>query len=258
MPISDSAAEGARLLAQGDAAGAQAAFEGGLAKDPRDVDCLVGLALMKSRALAAAGEIGRAVQALEQAVAQAPDQPALYEDAYRLCLVAGSGRGAVAAATELRRLQPDLPGHVYKLGMAHLLLGEVEKAKGFLEEALRRAPEAWEVKHALAQVLQVMKQHDRAEALLVEASAARPEEAGPANDLAVVYLSRKEHARARQVLGPVLARDPKEPAANLNMALALASEDRARALLHARAALEAGDDEVRQQARRLVEQLASS
>lgn len=212
--------------------------------------------LMLSRAQAAQGELGRAVKTLGDALGRAPREPGLHEEMFKLCMLAGSPQGAMKAAIALRGLAPENARYAYLHGLATLSVGLLPQARDVFEHALQQAPEAWEIKQALAQTCSLLKDRARATALLEEIVAERPGEPGPVNDLAVEYLSRPGGAeRARRVLAPVVEAHPGDAAANLNMALALERSDRSKALEHARRAAEAADERIGQKARKLVERL---
>ena len=214
-------------------------------------------AQLHARALAIDGQLGQAVSVLNRAVAQNSEQPSLYEDLFKFCMLAGSVQGAVKAAMELRRLKPNDANPIYLHGLATLTLGEVAGAQKLFEAALAVAPSSWEVKQALAKALRLLKNDKKAQALLEEANASAPEAPGPANDLALLYLEQKAGAaKAQKVLERVLKALPDELGTHLNLALALVQLGKKRdAAAHVDKAKASLDKDVREQALRLEKQL---
>jgi tetratricopeptide (TPR) repeat protein len=214
-------------------------------------------AQLLARALALDGQLGQAVAALNRAVAQAPDQPSLYDDLFKFCMLAGSVQGAVKAAMELRRLKPNDANPIYLHGLATLTLGEVAGAQKLFEAALELAPSSWEVKQALAKALRLLKNDKKAQALLVEANTAAPDAPGPANDLALLYLEQTNGAaKAQKVLERVLKAAPGDFGTHLNLALTLVQLGKKReAAPHVEKAKASPDKDVREQALRLQKQL---
>jgi tetratricopeptide (TPR) repeat protein len=212
--------------------------------------------LTAARELAGRGDFAKAVQTVLEAIEQEPDDPTLHEEMYRYCMITGSTNSAINAAAELRRIQPKSGNYAYMHGIAMLAAGQLQEAKKILEDALALAPESWEIRQGLAQVLRVLREHPRATQLLEEAVNQNPTQPGPVNDLAVVYLAEPDGAaKAVRILGKVLEANPDEPGANLNMALALRATNPAVARVHAEKALKSDEDDVREQARRLLKHL---
>lgn len=202
------------------------------------------------------GDVGLAAHTLVEAVHLAPDEPSLYLDLIKVCLLAGSPKDAVKAAFELRRIEPNNPEYSYVHAMASLAAGDLHAARHILEDSLRKAPDAWEVKQSLAQVLRLQKEDPRAEALLIDAVTIVPTEAGPVNDLAVLLLEKNEGARAVKPLEALIASKPNELGARLNLALALVqSGKKPEAKPHAEAAAKSTDKAIAEQAARLLQQL---
>lgn len=211
--------------------------------------------LMLSRARTVRGEVGKAVEALKKAILIAPKEEILYEDLYKLCFAAGATDGALTAAKALRQLDPKNGNYAYMQGVAQLTSGQVADARGTLKEAMELAPGAWEVKHALAKAHQIVEELPEAVKLLEEAHKMAPAEPDPANDLALLYLAEAKAAAAVKVLEPVLQAHPEHAGAHLNMALAQARLDPAKAIQHAHKAQAAQDQDVAEQARKLLKKL---
>lgn len=211
----------------------------------------------RSRAHLLKGEVGLAIEALREALADNMEDPFLWEEIYKLSMLGGHGHNALVSAFKLRELDGNNPNYVYMHGMASLIAGQIEEAAQILEDALRRVPGSAEVRRPLAQAYELLGNKARAVELLEEAVQLDPTEPGPANDLATHYLAEgaEGKAKAERLLRPVLRAHPEELSAHLNMALALAERDPATARGHARKALKATEEDVRGQAQRLLELL---
>lgn len=202
------------------------------------------------------GDIGLAAHTLVEAINGNPDEASLYVDLIQVCLLAGSPKDALKAAFELRRIDGNNAQYAYLHAMASLADGDVHAAKHILEEALRKAPESWEARQSLAQVLRLQKDDARARTLLEEAVAKAPLEEGPVNDLAVLLLEKNEPTLAVPMLEKLLKAKPKALGARLNLGLALLQlGKKADAKPHAQAAAKSPDKAVAEQAVRLLGQL---
>jgi len=213
---------------------------------------------MLARAHAAKGEVGRAVEAIKKAISVAPREEGLYEELYKLCFAAGALEGVLTAAKALRALDPKNGNYAYMQGVAQITAGQVEEARGTLAEAMRLVPAAWEVKHALARCHQLAGDDAAALSLLEAVHSQVPTEPDPANDLALLYLAKPDAEAARRVLQSVLEAHPSHAGAHLNLALALARQEPARAAEHARRAQQGGDAEISLQATKLLKKLGST
>lgn len=209
-----------------------------------------------SRALVLTGAVGQAIAVLNKTLEQNPDVGPLYEDLFKLCMTAGNLGGAERAAIALRRLKPNEPNPIYLHGLALFTEGKVAEAKPIFEEAMRKAPNAFEPRQALAKVLVLLKDHDGARTLLEEANAKAPKEAGPANDLALLYMEKKEPKKAEAVLRVAMGQNPDDPALAFNLALALVQQNKkADAKPFVAKALTAKDADLKEQATRLKKQV---
>ncbi len=215
--------------------------------------------LEQSHAHLEKGEVGRAVHVLKEALGLEPEDVSLWEEMYRLCMLAGSPRSALFASAELRRLAPDRADFAYRHGIAALADGQVEEALSALGDALAGAPESVEVRRALAQVLGALGESERALTLLEEAVALRPTEPDAVNDLAVLLCQQGAEGKGRAVplLRRVLAAHPECTPAHLNLALALVDTDGASARVHAQRAARSEDVDIAAQARRLLATLSA-
>ncbi|KFA91468.1 tetratricopeptide repeat protein [Archangium violaceum] len=214
---------------------------------------------LAAKVLVQQGQIGKAQQALKKALQRAPRNVELHEEFIKLCIFTNSPKAALPSALELRQLAPKNPNGPYLQGLVMLTSGKVEDARRLFRETLGLAPDSWEARLGLARALQLGTDKDVAQArtLLEEAVARAPTEPGPVNELAVLYLEKPETAaKAKELLAKVLTVHPDEPGANLNMALALVKTDKAAAAQHARKAQKSTDPSVREQAERLLKQVA--
>ena len=202
------------------------------------------------------GDVGLSAHTLVEAVGLAPDEPSIYVDLIKVCLLAGSPKDALKAAFELRRIDGNSAKYAYLHAMASLAAGDVHAARHILEETLRKAPDSWEARQSLAQVLRLQKDDARAVELLEEAVELAPTEAGPVNDLAVALLEKQQGLRAIKPLERLLESKPNELAARLNMALALVQAGKnGEAHPHAQAAAKSTDRSIAEQATRLIQRL---
>ncbi|WP_426755346.1 tetratricopeptide repeat protein [Myxococcus sp. Y35] len=215
--------------------------------------------LMLSRAHAACGQLGLAIQAATQALdkAQGGLQRAVLEDLFKLYLSGGSAEGARRAAEELRKLEPGSLNYLYLHGLAMMSAGSFAEARDLFAEVLRQAPGNWQAQHALAQMHLALGERAPALKLLEEASATVPTDPGPTNDLAVVLMQDNEHARVPALLAPVLAAHPNDAGTHLNMALGTFPSDKEASARHAKQALALGAEEVRAQAEQLLKELGA-
>lgn len=202
------------------------------------------------------GDVGLSAHTLVEAINGAPDEPSLYVDLIQVCLLAGSPKDALKAAFELRRIDPNSAKYAYLHAMASLAGGDVHAAKHILEESLRKAPDSWEARQSLAQVLRLQKDDARAKELLEEAVQLAPTEEGPVNDYAVLMLERKDAVAAERVLVPLVKARPNALGARLNLALAYVQlGKKGDAKPHAQAAAKSSDKGIADQAVKLLGQL---
>ena len=207
----------------------------------------------KSRAHLQKGEVGRAVHVLKDAIQLEPDNAQLWEEMFKLCMLASSPKSAIAAAFELRRIDGVSANYAYMHGVATLAAGQVQEAAVILEDARRRAPHVADIRRTLAQTYELLKQPERVRELLEGVVAERPDDPDAVNDYAVFLMKQGADGKARAVphLRRVLVKHPDHFGAHLNLALALADADSDAARPHARRALESQDESIREQAQRL-------
>lgn len=208
----------------------------------------------KSREHLKKGEVGRAVHVLKDAIQLEPDNAQLWEEMFKLCMLASSPKSAIAAAFELRRIDGVSANYAYMHGIATLASGQPQEAAAILEDARRRAPHVPDIRRALAQTYEILKQPERVRELLEGVVAERPDDADAVNDYAV-FLMKTQGPEGKRLAVPHLRRaldtHPDHPGVHLNLALALADEDSDAARPHARRALESPDAGIREQAQRL-------
>jgi tetratricopeptide (TPR) repeat protein len=240
-------------LQQGDADGATRHFHQAAEGAPQEPMPL----LMLSRAHAARGSLGLAIQAATFALenAQGGMKRSVLEDLFKLYLTAGNPEAAKRAAMELRQLLPSDANYVYLHGLAVMSAGAFREAQGLFEETLRLSPKSWQSLQALAQVHLALQERGLGRKRLEEAVALVPTDPGPANDLAMLFLQDEAHERARPVLERVLEAHPEDAITHLNMAVAWFPTDRDACVRHARQAHTHGTGTVREQAERLLKQL---
>ncbi|MCP3099841.1 tetratricopeptide repeat protein [Myxococcus sp. K15C18031901] len=215
--------------------------------------------LMLSRAHAATGGLGLAIQAGTQALdkAQGGLRRAVLEDLFKLYLSAGSPEGAKRSAVDLRKLDPRDVNYVYMHGLATMSAGTFAEAKALFEEVLGASPDSWPARQALAQVHLALNERTQARQVLEAAVARMPTALEPVNDLVLLLLQDDDAARARAILEHALATHPKEGALHLYMAMATLLTEPAVAAHHARQAQALGEGHVKEQAGKLVEKLGA-
>jgi tetratricopeptide (TPR) repeat protein len=240
-------------LQQGDADGASIHFQHASEGAPQEPMPL----MMLSRAHAARGALGLAIQAGLQALekAQGGMRVSVLEDLFRLYLTGGSPDGAKRVVEELRQLEPSSLNYLYMHGLALMVGGAYRESMALFEEVLRAAPKSWQSLQALSQVHLALGERGLARKRLEEAVALVPTDPGPANDLAMLLMQDEAHERARPVLERVLAANPQDAVTHLNLAVAWYSTDKAACVRHATQARAHGTGVVREQAERLLEQL---
>ncbi len=118
---------------------------------------------------------------LVEAGVLAPDEPSLHVDLVQVCLLAGCPKDALSAAAELRRIDADNAHCAYLHALAAIADGDLLAARQILDESMRKAPESWEARQSLAQVVRLQKEDALAQPLLEEAVAIAPDEEGPVN-----------------------------------------------------------------------------
>jgi tetratricopeptide (TPR) repeat protein len=216
--------------------------------------------LMIARVHSGKGDMGQAINVLNDALKLAPREPTLLQEMYTTSMLAGSHQQALKAAVELCTLDPSNGRYGYLKGMAELASGDVKTARASLEGALELQPTSWEIKQSLARAYELLKEPKVARSLLEEARRDAPNETGPANDMALALLQEGKAKEAIAVLEPALKEHPDDPAVNLNMGLALklGGMDRGRALECARKAHAATDKGIRDQAQLLISKLQKS
>jgi tetratricopeptide (TPR) repeat protein len=214
--------------------------------------------LLAARVQVLQGHVGAALVTLRQAILRAPREASLFREFASLCLFAGAPDAAMRAAIELRLQLPESADAIYLHGLSAFVAGKNEDADRILREALVKAPDSTPVRVALAKVRRRLGDDAEAQQFLEAALAAEPSDVGAANDLAVLHLSKPGGtASARAVLTEALKAHPDDPGLHLNLALALADSDAARARTHAQRAQASGDRHIREQADRLVAALGS-
>ena len=209
-----------------------------------------------ARAQTLSGAPAAAMTVLNATIELHPTVAPLFEDLFKLSMTTGHLGGAERAAIALRRLKPTDANPIYLHGLVLLTTGKVAESKPLFEEAMRKAPGAFEPKQALAKVLVLLSDLTGARKLLEETNAKTPTEPGPANDLALLYLEKKESAKAERVLRAALDAHPDDDALALNLALALVQQNKkAKAKPFVAKALASRDSEVKEQATRLKKQV---
>ena len=122
----------------GDPEGAVAAFRKVLARQPADVEALLGLA----DALLLAGKAGEAEEAARRALAASPSYWAVHNKLGVVLVSAGRVEEAVAAFRRAVELAPENARALVNLGSALVLAGRLEEAAGALRRSVAAEPTA--------------------------------------------------------------------------------------------------------------------
>lgn len=182
--------------------------------------------LLHARALMALRDFDAAFSLLTEAVAAHPKELPLHQARFDCALVMGDAKKALETAQAMEALKPGDANPTYQRGLALITLGKLDEAATALQEAIQRAPEAIEPKHALAQVRTMQDRAPEALALLEEIHRAAPTALEPGVDLSRLLLAAERAADAERVLRGLLEQHPDEPRVHLNLALALFKLDR--------------------------------
>lgn len=212
--------------------------------------------VLHARALMALREFAPAFTLLNEAAAAHPKEVPVHQARFDCALMLGDANKAVEAAKALEALKPGDATPVYQRGLALLTLGRLDEAAAALQEALRRAPQAIEPKHALAQLRTLQDKTAEALALLEEVHRAEPQALEPGVDLSRLLLAADRSAEAERVLRPLLEKHPEEPRLHLNLALALFKQDQKEQALKSIERVKAQRDvQLAEQARKLEAQI---
>jgi len=237
---------GRLATASGDAEGAVAAFQKALARQPADVEALLGLA----DALLAAGKAGESEAAARRAVAASPSYWAAPNKLGVVLVSSGRVEEAVAAFRRAVELAPENARGLVNLGSALVLAGRLEEAADVIRRSVAAEPTA-EAFSALGTVEYYMGRFDEAVAGYEKAVALSPGfstlwvNLGDARRWSSSARDRAAEAYARAIVaaGEDLRVNTKDVDAHLALAASYAKTGRsAEAAPHLAAAL-AGDPE---------------
>ena len=203
--------------ALGDAAGAAAALQRAIERDPNSVGAYNNLGVL----LQASGETAGARAAFDAALAIDPFDR---ETLVNLGSLAQQAGDASAAAGYFERA---LPGHGdwfplrFNYGLALAGLGRHDDARGHLEAACRLRPDHAEAEIALADTLGHLGRVDTAAARLAALLAAKPDDPSAQfrAGIALHTLGRREDAATAYARATLLAPEVAEPFNNLGQAL---------------------------------------
>ncbi|HYV44654.1 MAG TPA: tetratricopeptide repeat protein [Myxococcaceae bacterium] len=248
---------GDAALARGDGPSAVAHFGAAVESAPHEYILVAHLA----KAHAVNGDIPKAAEWMQKAIDIAPLEPALREEMYLLRMRTGDHAGALAQVEELLKRAPEEPQYRYWKGVSLIRLCRLEDAKVEFESVVAARPKASDARQALADVYAQLKDYPRAQKLLEEALQLDPTSAPAAIDLSNLLFEKGApgKAQAEKVLRQALVSHPEEPALHFNLAVALASSDKKKALDHAQksVAFSRPDWGVRAEAERLVQALSA-
>ncbi|HLT30009.1 MAG TPA: tetratricopeptide repeat protein [Myxococcaceae bacterium] len=213
--------------------------------------------LQIGRALVTQKDFKGAIEAFNEGLRRDPKFRELHVERIKVCIAVGSTDAALKAALHFRQFFPKDAEAAHLHGLAALTAGQGDLAKSALEDAMRLAPQAFEPRMLLARLEQATGNTEREQALLEEARKVAPNALPPLLDLSNLFLRIGRVEEAVKLLQDGLKKAPQHAGLHLNLALALAKTDPKTALEHARAANAAEQQDVREQAERLVKQLSA-
>ena len=191
-----------------------------LAAHPDDPDLLTARAGM----LAAAGDTEKAEAMLRKAIAV----DALHRQARQLLAALLQKEGRTGEAAEvyeaLLRIQPDNADALAAVGK--FTLDDPERARPYLEEAVRLQPGRWQPMVNLAVCYVRLGQPEKAESYLRRALAIEPKAVSTRTTLAAVLALQNRHAEAQKILRALIADGHDTAEVRNNLALDLARQGR--------------------------------
>jgi Flp pilus assembly protein TadD/peroxiredoxin len=204
---------GRELLDQGLEPAAIAAFELAASASP-GASTLYRLGTL----LAKAGEIARARDAYEKALALQPDLAEASNDLGALLAQSGDIEGGIVRFRAALASTPDYPDALNNLGYALLLTGRDVEARGLYEKALSLQPDFPEALNNLGLLFGRAGDMDRAERYFRDALARRPAYSEAANNLALVLVSKGQADTAIALLEDTLKKTPAYESGYLTLA----------------------------------------
>jgi Flp pilus assembly protein TadD len=227
------------------------ALEDGVAQFPQDDLLLSDL----GNAYLRTGEMAKAAEVLDRAVKANPDRP----EPHNLLGVIATGRGDVETAEhefhEALRCQPDNAQANYNLGNLLLERGAYKESEFYLENAIDADPKFAEAHHHFGRLLVLMNQLPRAVAELREAARESAGDFQTHQDLADLLAATGHESEAAAEYTRVLELKPNHPRAQLGLGMTLLAQhkpDEARP--HLEAAAQSPDAETAQRASGLLAQ----
>jgi tetratricopeptide (TPR) repeat protein len=160
-----------------------------------------------------------AARLLRDALAAGADDPDLYGQLARALIALGEPDEALAAATELRRLEPAAEWGHRLASMAYGRLDRRQDAIQAAAEAVRLAPQRWQPHVQLAEAYLANTEWDRANAAALYAVQLAPEEPGTHWVVGSIALRQRVWSRAEAAYRRVLELDPDDALARNNLAL---------------------------------------
>ncbi len=206
------------LVAQHKKGEAERLLDAHLAEHPDDPDLLTA----RARLLMADGEMERAETMLRKAVSV----DALHRGARQTLasLLQQQGRTDEAAKVyeELLRIQPDNADALAAVG--RFTLDDPERARPYLEEAVRLQPGRWQPMVNLAVCYVRLGQPEKAESYLRRALAIEPKAPSTRTTLAAVLALQNRHDEAQKILRELIAEGHDSAEVRNNLALDLARQ----------------------------------
>jgi Tfp pilus assembly protein PilF len=197
--------EGRKLLAEGKAAEAKAAFEELLKKYPEEADLNLFLAI----ALLRLREADAAETAIHKAIASNPEHAeARTLLAWIYSEIRGDFDAAIREYAEVVKLRPELPEAYNNLGVALKRKGELERAKEIFTQALERRPEYSAALSNRGWVLAAQGRWSEGRADFERALTYNPNDDGALYGLSQALREARDYAGAQQALAQLTSRSP--------------------------------------------------
>jgi tetratricopeptide (TPR) repeat protein len=134
-------------------------------------------------------------------------------------LLQGDLKGAEAAFTKVRIVDPGNPDSWVNIGRVRLQEGNLEGARTVLETALRLSPSLARANYFYARVLRQQGDYDGAVARLQSVLVQYPQDRVVQDDLGRVYFLKHQYADAVRAFNNTLGIDPEDLEANYNLML---------------------------------------
>lgn len=191
-----------------------------------DLDDQVGRGIREALELAFSGEPDRALERLDQQLAQAPGDPRAAYVRSSILLRSGRAEEALAAADRALEIAPARADGMYQRGVVLMALQRFREAEGMFRRALEVAPEHPAVLSDYAALLMSTARSDEAVDLLSRLVEQRPDDSRVLAMLGRSLLDARRFKEAEEPLRRAVGLDPQNAPTLLDLASALWEENR--------------------------------